>query len=637
MALKLPLRKILTEPGIPRERSVVVYKDRDGVYAKDENGSIICQNSQTSCLQEAVNRLVQFGGGRILVKRGTYIINQIVSIPDGMSLMIEGEGNNTVFRHTAQYNLFRHSSTTPTWTSVLYFRSFKVDRSGSGSNKPDIIVANYAKAVMFKNIEIIDDYSEEGSDGALVGYNNLHVIVEKCRIYNKNYGIWTFGRLSVIRDNYVENTAHVGIGGAGLVPNLAMPPGYSPGGITVIEDNLCIDCGRADEAVSVDYLWGNWVSNSFGVIRNNKIITTGGKTTKNAITAIGVENAVIENNEVRGNISKRIILQEFSKRVVIRSNVFEVKTAQPTEAQSNLIQARNEVIIEGNKITVDASEVGNQTYPRHIYIAGDAVLKNNQILIKANEYTFPSDARWIEIRGGKVLLEGNIIDIEYLVPRILYNAVSIFGNLIATKNRFNIKMPSDFYIMTPLSVAFSERNPYTIIAENVFEGQFRYGIILMPTLNDDIHAIKIRGNMFRAATADGRVFQIYISNKEPTVYLEYVGNTVVPPTTPIATFYFGQNLSPQYIIDWDVPVISDFGTVRYKFAKRNSGVATVPAGSTSVTVQHRLVCRPGKVIITPLAQPPDGIWVSDITEDTFTIRVSQAPQSNMPVAWMAEC
>jgi len=69
---------------------------------------------------------------------------------------------------------------------------------------------------------------------------------------------------------------------------------------------------------------------------------------------------------------------------------------------------------------------------------------------------------------------------------------------------------------------------------------------------------------------------------------------------------------------------------------KNYGTATIPAGQTSVTVSHGLVAAPSKVIITPLAQPPGPLWVSNITSTSFTINVSTAPTTDLQVAWYAE-
>jgi hypothetical protein len=73
------------------------------------------------------------------------------------------------------------------------------------------------------------------------------------------------------------------------------------------------------------------------------------------------------------------------------------------------------------------------------------------------------------------------------------------------------------------------------------------------------------------------------------------------------------------------------------YATKKSGTATILAGSTSVTVNHGLICTPSKVFITPRSQPPGQLWVSNITDVSFTINISTPPTTDLPVTWYAEC
>jgi len=74
------------------------------------------------------------------------------------------------------------------------------------------------------------------------------------------------------------------------------------------------------------------------------------------------------------------------------------------------------------------------------------------------------------------------------------------------------------------------------------------------------------------------------------------------------------------------------GTIRLK----NSGVATISANSTRVTVTHNIVTTPSKVLITPLAQPLGKLWVENITSTSFDIVTDTAPTVDLKVAWYAE-
>jgi hypothetical protein len=72
------------------------------------------------------------------------------------------------------------------------------------------------------------------------------------------------------------------------------------------------------------------------------------------------------------------------------------------------------------------------------------------------------------------------------------------------------------------------------------------------------------------------------------------------------------------------------------YATESSGVATISAGSTRVTVSHGLVKAPTKVFITPLAQPLGKLWVENITSTSFDIVTDVVPATDLRVAWYVE-
>jgi len=67
-----------------------------------------------------------------------------------------------------------------------------------------------------------------------------------------------------------------------------------------------------------------------------------------------------------------------------------------------------------------------------------------------------------------------------------------------------------------------------------------------------------------------------------------------------------------------------------------SGVATITAGATSVTVNHGLYDVPSKVLITPLEQPEGKLWVANRTATSFDIITDVAPSVDLPIAWFAK-
>jgi hypothetical protein len=151
--------------------------------------------------------------------------------------------------------------------------------------------------------------------------------------------------------------------------------------------------------------------------------------------------------------------------------------------------------------------------------------------------------------------------------------------------------------------------------------------------------IKITGNVLRTVFSNATAikidsgFAIDISNNLITNFLTGIlsnSNSV----------YIRRNM----FINVQNPISGSYATVDDNMSmlgpsvlNRNTGQATIPAGATSVTVNHGLICTPTKVLITPLAQPPGYVWVSNITSSQFTINTSTSPTTDLPVAWYAEC
>ena len=101
----------------------------------------------------------------------------------------------------------------------------------------------------------------------------------------------------------------------------------------------------------------------------------------------------------------------------------------------------------------------------------------------------------------------------------------------------------------------------------------------------------------------------------------------------------GNHMSPQWSAS--LGTINEAGGTRlvrnnYGYTNVNSGVATILAGSTRVTVSHGLVKTPTKFQITPLGQPPGKLWVENITSTSFDIVTDTAPTVDLKVSWYAE-
>jgi hypothetical protein len=546
--------------------------------------------------------LASFGGGRVFIKRGTYYPQTTIYIPHGIDIIIEGEGPSTVFRYTDSFRLFTDSGG-PTWNDSVIFRNFTVDRRGSGANKAEIINISHIGYLEFSGITIYDDYRTGGGDFALGGYNNIVAIAKRNRIFNKSYGIWLFGFFTHIYDNYVENTADVGIAGAGIIyPNqfaswIRIPPGLWVGGHTVIESNVCVDCGQTDEAISIDYMADGQLGDGIGIIRNN-LITTKNAVMVHPITVIKVKHAIVEGNEVRGQFRGDLIgSYSFTDPpgstmyIDVLNNVFDVINRRDlnnsSSVRSMFIDAPLGIKLIGNKFYI--------SYP-YQPAGGDVIyLSSSRVVSKNNKIVLNPSIPGALGRHIGIVLKGDVSN-----PDTSSNTAIVSENYIRDPNQ-------DIWEASIESIIFRSDYPnaYIVFKNNLLNVKSYWPALGIATDIDLTARLMLRNNVaninwFRYKASSGKTLTVYQ-------------------------------------IDEDRWTKSYVGTIVIYALNRNSGVATIPANSTSVTVNHGLACTPEKVMITPLSQPSGSIWVSGINNTSFTINTSTPPSTDLPVAWYAEC
>jgi parallel beta-helix repeat protein len=168
----------------------MVYRDGNNVYAKDSEGNVVCMNSATSCIKEAIsyirNKSTNFGeGGIIKIKEGSYMITEPISFPYG-SLFIKVKGSKgTVLIPQGNINVF----------------NFYVDQNGEAIRYVDIedlyIMGdvNNRTATAF-NFDVYD------ADGklryvALINIRNVVVHGVKRAVYAKNLWMAKFEDVEV--------------------------------------------------------------------------------------------------------------------------------------------------------------------------------------------------------------------------------------------------------------------------------------------------------------------------------------------------------------------------------------------------------------------------------------------------------
>ena len=566
------------------EASYVVYTDGSKYYAKNGDTERIefTDSDISNLLQNVINTLYQkYKGGRIFIKRGTYYPTRTINIPDGMSLILEGEGDNTVFRYADSFYLFYHEPSSPTWTSTIVMKNFKIDRSGSGDRNTDIVRMSYAKYAVFENIEIVDDLrSVGGNDAGIVGFNNLVAVAQKCRVYNKNYALWLFGYLTILRENRVENSYLEGVSGGGLTRTYTLPSGYDAGGITIIEDNVCIDCGQGEVAISVDFSHTNPLAEALAIIRNN-LVHNRTRPFRGAIGTTQASHVIIENNKIIG-LSRGpaigLALANQVKYAVVRNNVIDIQ--YPTfywypEVNVDAEQA----IVEGNRISVNSS--ATSTIRVFVVRAKHAVIRGNNIYARVppGNITLPVQVYPFDTSTFDVVFEDNYIDIpsaSWDAPvSIVFDRQPSLANIVIQKNYIKSPNGGDAILIEGAEV---EQN-FTV-----------HKIVIYDNAVDSVpRRVKVRHNR---------------SGYTITAYVD----------TDYELYYYSGGLAYYY--------------------KRNSGVATITAGSTRVTVQHRLRQAPSKVLVTPFGNAR--VWVENIGTTSFDIVTDEAPTADLRVAWIAE-
>ena len=551
----------------------------------------------------------RYGGGRIFIKGGVYYPSKTVTIPDGIKLIIEGEGDATVFKYTGAYRLFWHepgnaTPGAPTWTSVLVFRNFKVDRSGSGSNVTDVLSALYAQFVMFDNITVIDDYTTQPGT-AIFGRNNIIVIVQNCRVFNKGDGIFIGGYFVVLRNNYVVNVSKVGIATSGITPNIPTPSSPPPFILSIVEDNVCIDCGEADEALGVDAGASIPVENALGIIRNN-IVVTQSRTMNNGIIAFAHSHVIIENNLVMGTVTGKAIIigagGGSGDVVIIRNNKVKVTASAPI---INSYWSFNKIVVENNDIEATISE---NTSVLNIGLHKSAVIVNNKFNIT---YTYSGDISLvfnIDTSSGDVTyVRGNRIVVAtqsgYYVGKLMF----VYAPVYVEDNYIQVPLTSNY---SAVWIGVKASQAEAVVKDNVINAGGGYAIGLGFYVNTTL-TLLVRGN--RVYGASPSIIYFLASGVTVTLYLD---------------------------TDPEISISPISGMTVYRF-RRNSGVATFSGDGTTTQfkIAHGLAKAPSKIQVTPGSSDAKGGFY--VTADSTYIYVNYdtappAGTNNIVLYWYAE-
>jgi len=171
-------RKEFVERTFPHEYSVMVYTDGNHYYAKDSSGNIICTDSPTACIQEAVNTVAD--GGTVYIKKGTYYLSSRINIVYN-NIRIIGEGGRGWYSGSGSTVLV-----SPTNDYAIYIRGEGTSIeliSINGNNQGNGIFVSDAYGLLFDRIRI--ENCNIGIMSAPDRYNSdilvLHPFIYKCK------------------------------------------------------------------------------------------------------------------------------------------------------------------------------------------------------------------------------------------------------------------------------------------------------------------------------------------------------------------------------------------------------------------------------------------------------------------------
>jgi len=567
------------------EASYIVFKDDSGrIYAKNGLTGMVeySDTDATNVIQYAIDKVGQAGGGRVFIRKGTYPVSKTITV-SGNNIEIVGDYPTILGSPDFTFPILRIYN-----ASNVRVKGLIIDMQADWSiTRLPIPSAN--------NIQVANSSDVE------IAYN----ILKNAREYSVHIGVYAD------TNTWIE----------------------SPCDNVWIHHNLVMG-GRAD---GIDIIATKHV-----IIENNIVTGTG----DDAIAILAWMDNPVEDVIIRSNIVYNH-----------RYSCFKVVTYYSSTGS----YAVNNIIFEGNycESTIDEGDgavtikYGSRQVPpdmigRNIYVLNNIIyngnVKNHAITIwwnftPAPNYTFKN----IVIRGNYISSVNDPVDTSKSPPEIK----DVNGIWVKDDTKVDGLVIENNTIERFRSAIALGINNSAIIRNNVLRYNFDRAVALQQSKN-----VEISGNYIY----DNTRFRLYISDWAPHVVRIYGSSDVVIARN---TFRAGEtqaygiaiasSSSNIYVVDNDMfngfllRAVTDDGTntnVVFRrnrgYTTENSGVATIPAGSTRVTVSHGLAKTPSKFQITPLGQPPGKLWVENITSTSFDIVTDTAPASDLNVSWYAE-
>jgi hypothetical protein len=559
-----------------------VYTENGHYYAKDQWGNLICVDSTTACLQEAIDA-VKPGGGRVFIKKGTYPVTRTVTV-SGNNIEIIGEYPTILGQPDFTFPILRILDANNVRVKGLIF-DMQADWSYPRLPLP---TANNIQLGNCRDVEI--------------AYN----ILKNAREYSLAVGV--YGENDIWTNRQCERVwIHHNLVSGGAADGIDIISGKH----IIVENNIVT--GTRDDAYAILAFAGEPVENV--IMRNNVAYDHKFSCFKIALYYDGAGEYALNNVIIEGNYCKTTI-DEGGGAVAIQ---YESNSVPPNGVGRN-IYILNNIIYTGNvrfhaiSITWFYRNAPNYTF-KNIVIRGNYISAVNDPLDTSTSPPRLKDLYGIWVKDNtkinELVIENNTIERFRKGVNIGINNSAIIRNNVF---RFNFEQAVTLWYSR--NVEISNNYIYDNARQYLNNNTFTPYVVYLESVSD----VVIKNNVFRAGESQTRCIGIFGNSS----------NILVTDND----MFNGYLLTPIYI---DPSATNVILRRNRGVATENSGQATIPAGATSVTVNHGLICTPSKVLVTPLAQPPGPIWVSDITSSQFTINTSTLPTTDLPIAWYAEC
>ena len=144
--------------------SAIIYKKGDYAIAKIWNeqwgrwSRIAKSTDHASVIQTAINYINNAGGGKLLIKKGEYLINSLISVGNNTIIEGEGQGNTILKRNSNTRGLITNKNTGASGYEGNYnivIRNLSIDVNGSTyTDSCTPIAFIHSQRILIENVEV---------------------------------------------------------------------------------------------------------------------------------------------------------------------------------------------------------------------------------------------------------------------------------------------------------------------------------------------------------------------------------------------------------------------------------------------------------------------------------------------------